>query len=155
MLQFENTIRINRPLQEVYAFLADFENLPKWNYYVQKVEKTSPGPVQVGTTFHQIRKTDNQDFEITALEENRVIGIKTLPHSRPQLEMRFTFSTDGASTLLHDEWKLDTSQPALLEKLAGGKVKSAVAENLEKLKTLLETGSVTLPDERVVTHVND
>jgi len=38
MLEFENTIQINRPVDEVFAFLADFENLPHWNYFVLNIE---------------------------------------------------------------------------------------------------------------------
>ena len=34
MLAFENTIRIDRTVAEVFAFLSDFEHIPKWNYYV-------------------------------------------------------------------------------------------------------------------------
>jgi uncharacterized membrane protein len=32
MLQFENTIDIQKPVDEVFAFVADFENVPRWNY---------------------------------------------------------------------------------------------------------------------------
>jgi hypothetical protein len=48
-------------------------------------------------------------------------------------------------------WKLDLGKPALLEKLAAARVKSAVAENLEKLKQLLEEGRVVLQDGRQAT----
>jgi hypothetical protein len=51
---------------------------------------------------------------------------------------------------LRDEWKLDTGRPALLETLASRRVKSAVAENLAKLKELLEEGGVVLQDGREV-----
>jgi hypothetical protein len=51
-------------------------------------------------------------------------------------------------TILTDEWELDTGKPALVERFAGRNVKSAVAENLQKLKQLLETGKVTLQDGR-------
>ncbi len=44
MLEFENTIRIDRPIAEVFAFLSDLENIPKWNYYVLEVTKLSNGP---------------------------------------------------------------------------------------------------------------
>ena len=70
MLEFETTIRINRPLGEVFAFLLDLENLPKWNYYVLEVTSRSDGPIQIGTTYHQGRKTDEQDLGITELEAN-------------------------------------------------------------------------------------
>jgi hypothetical protein len=45
---------------------------------------------------------------------------------------------------------LDTGKAALVERFAGRNVKSAVAENLQKLKQLLETGKVTLQDGRTV-----
>jgi uncharacterized membrane protein len=32
MLEFENTVYIDRPIGEVFTFLSDFENIPKWNY---------------------------------------------------------------------------------------------------------------------------
>jgi hypothetical protein len=48
-------------------------------------------------------------------------------------------------------WKLDLGKPALLEKLGAARVKSAVAENLEKLKQLLEEGRVVLQDGRQAT----
>jgi uncharacterized membrane protein len=31
VLEFENTIHIDRPVDEVFAFLSDFENISKWN----------------------------------------------------------------------------------------------------------------------------
>jgi carbon monoxide dehydrogenase subunit G len=152
MLEFENTIRIQRPVGEVFTFLSDFENLPKWNYYVLKVSKRSTGPIGIGTTYHQVRKTDEQDFRILELEQNHGVAIKTLPQSSPALEMRFTLYDEGGATLIRDKWRLDTGQPVLLEKLAAGKIKSAVAENLAKLKQLLEEGRVVLQDGREVHH---
>lgn len=150
MLKFENTIRIERPVEEVFEFLSDFENVPKWNYYVLQVEKLTPGPTGLGTKYHQVRKTDEQTFAIEEYEPNRRLSVKTTPESSPNLEMRFILEADGTGTRLLDQWKLETGQPALLEKLAGGKVKSAVAQNLSKLKRLLEHGEVQLQDGRQV-----
>lgn len=146
MLEFENTIRIDRPIDEVFAFLSDFENIPKWNYYVLEVRQLSESPIKRGTTYHQVRKTDEQDFRIIEFEPNHKVAMKTLPRSSPGLERRFTLHEEGNTTRVRDEWKLDTGRPALLEKLAGGRVKSAVAENLAKLKELLEEGRVVLQD---------
>jgi uncharacterized membrane protein len=148
MLEFENTIRVSRPIDEVFTFLSNLENIPKWNYYVLEVRKTSEGPLRIGTTYHQVRKTDQQDFRIIELEQNHAVAVKTLPQSSPGLEMRFTLSEEENSTCIRDEWKLETGRPALLERLAAGKVKSAVAENLAKLKELLEKGQVILQDGR-------
>jgi len=148
MLKFENTIRIDRPAAEVFAFLSDFANIPRWNYFVLEVRKLSDGPIQVGTTYHQVRKTDEQDFRIVELEPDHKVSVKTLPQSSPDLEMRFTLEEQGNSTLIRDEWQLDSGLPKLLERIGAGKVKSAVAENLAKLKMLLEEGQVVLQDGR-------
>ena len=150
MVEFENTILINRPTAEVFAFLSNFENIPKWNYFVLEVRKLSDGPVQVGTMYHQVRKTDEQDFRIIELEPDHKVTLKTSPQSFPDLEMKFTLDGGGNKTYIRDEWKLDTRLPVLLERIGSGKIKSAVAENLSKLKELLEEGRVVLQDGRQV-----
>ena len=151
MLEFENTIAIERPIDEVFAFLSDFENIPKWNYYVLEVRQLSESPIGIGTTYHQGRKSDQQDFRIIEFEPDHMVAVKTLPQSSPSFERRFTLYEEGDTTRLRDQWKLDTGKPALLERLARGRVKSAVAENLAKLKELLEEGRVILQDGRQVT----
>jgi uncharacterized membrane protein len=151
VLEFENTIPIYRLIDEVFAFLSDFENIPKWNYYVLEVSQLSEGPTGIGTTYHQVRKTDEQDFRIIEFEPNHSVAVKTLPQSSPSFERRFTLYEEGDTTRIRDQWKLDTGRPALLERLARGRVKSAVAENLANLKELLEGGRVVLQDGRQVT----
>src|SRR5829696_282823 len=119
MLEFENTIRIDRTVDEVFAFLSDFKNIPKWNYYVLEVRQLSEGPtIGIGTTYHQVRKTDEQDFRIIEFEPDHMVAVRTLPQSSPGLEMRFTLYEEGNTTRLRDEWKLDTGRPAVLERLA-------------------------------------
>ena len=151
MLEFENTILIDRPVNEVFAFLSDFANIPKWNYYVLEVRQLSDNPIGVGTTYHQVRKSDEQDFRIIEFEPNHSVVVKTLPHSSPGFERKFTLHEEGDTTRIRDEWKLDTGRPAILERLALRRVKSAVAENLAKLKKLLEEGRVVLQDGTQVT----
>ena len=151
MLEFENAIAVERPIDEVFAFLSDFENIPKWNYYVHEVRQLSESPIGIGTTYHQVRKTDEQDFRIIEFEANNTVAVKTLPQSSPSFERRFTLYEEGDTTRIRDQWKLDTGRPALLERLARGRVKSAVSENLSKLKELLQEGRVVLQDGREVT----
>jgi carbon monoxide dehydrogenase subunit G len=151
VLEFENTIPIDRPIDEVFAFLSDFENIPKWNYYVLEVRQLSESPIGIGTTYHQVRKSDQQDFRIIEFEANNTVAVKTPPQSSPSFERRFTLYEEGETTRIRDQWKLDTGRPALLERLARGRVKSAVSENLSKLKELLQERRVVLQDGREVT----
>lgn len=152
MIEFMNRIVIERPLKEVFAFMSDFEKLPKWNYYVLEVKKVSDGPVGVGTLYQQTRKTDQQQFWVVEYEPNEVVAIETLPPER-KLQMRFQFkAVEGGKTQIDDKWHLETNKPRLLEWIATNKVKTAVLENLEKLKTLIETGQVILQDGREMTY---
>lgn len=151
MISFEHSISIEQPLRGVFAFLSDFENIPKWNYYVLSVNKISDGAVGVGTTYRQVRRNDKQVFQITGFVLDTMVAVKTLPKSPLQFERRFTLQARGSTTQIVDTWDaLDTGKPRFIERLAAGKIRAAVAENLGKLKTLMETGRVTLQDGRTV-----
>lgn len=77
------------------------------------------------------------------------MAVKTLPQSSPGLEMRFVLYEEQGMTRVRDEWKLDTGTPAVVESLGARRVRSAVADNLTKLKELLEEGQVVLQDGRL------
>jgi uncharacterized protein YndB with AHSA1/START domain len=49
--QFEATTEIDRPIEEVFAFLADGENDPKFSPRVQRIAKLTDGPTAVGTVY--------------------------------------------------------------------------------------------------------
>jgi hypothetical protein len=55
MATFQNTVTIARPADEVFAFLADFGNIPAWNYAIGHTVQTSPGQAGVGATYRQTR----------------------------------------------------------------------------------------------------
>jgi uncharacterized membrane protein len=40
MATFQNTVTIRQPVKDVFAFLANFENIPKWNSAIVETEKT-------------------------------------------------------------------------------------------------------------------
>lgn len=67
--QFEATIEIDRPVEEVFAFLADGENDPKFSPRLQKIAKTTDGPTDVGTVYASTVKdagmTTKREFRIT------------------------------------------------------------------------------------------
>jgi hypothetical protein len=71
MQTFENTVTIQRPAEEVFAFLADFENIPAWNHAIVETKKITPGPVGVGTIYRQLRSIPDrteEGFEVTVFE---------------------------------------------------------------------------------------
>jgi len=144
---FDNEIIIHRPINEVYAFLSNFENMPKWNYYLMSVKKTSTGDIAIGTTFHQVRKSDKQDYRIVELRYPDAIAMETLPPER-KLLMRFQLINMGPDTRIIDTWQIDA--PFFIAPFIKPFIKKAVAANLQKLKTLLENGQVVLQDGREI-----
>ncbi len=52
----ETTITINRPLDEVIAFVDDCDNDPLWQSSVLESEKVSEGPIGVGTVYQTKEK---------------------------------------------------------------------------------------------------
>lgn len=51
MATLEATIIINRPVEEVFAAVEDFNSHPRWRGGLLKAEVTSPGPLGVGSTY--------------------------------------------------------------------------------------------------------
>jgi len=150
MIAFENALDVARPPEVVFAALADLTRVPDWNYYVRSVTQVTPGPVGIGTVFHQVRKDDEQDFEITALESPRRLTVATLAGSRPTFRRDLEVAAVGAGSRITDRWQLDTGQPEVIQRLGRTLVQRAVAQNLGFLRELLESGSTRLPDGRTV-----
>lgn len=71
--KFEATIVIDRPIEEVFAFLADGENDPKFSPRVQEIAKATDGPPGVGTIYKSTVKdagmTTKREFELTEFEQ--------------------------------------------------------------------------------------
>jgi uncharacterized membrane protein len=80
MAKLEISIVINRPVEEVFAFLSNLENSPKYISGSVETKKTSEGPVGVGTTYRTVRKflgrRIEEETELTAYEPNRRIASK-------------------------------------------------------------------------------
>src|SRR4051795_1167129 len=70
--RFEGTTVIDRPIDEVFAFLAAGTNDPKFSPRVQEIRKTTDGPPGVGTVYASTVKdagmTTKREFELTELE---------------------------------------------------------------------------------------
>jgi carbon monoxide dehydrogenase subunit G len=70
--EFTGSAVIDRPIEDVFAFLSDGTNDPKFSPRVQQIEKTTDGPIGVGTVFESKVKdagmTTGRKFELTAFE---------------------------------------------------------------------------------------
>ncbi|MCC3763358.1 SRPBCC family protein [Glycomyces sp. TRM65418] len=140
-MQFTNTIRIDRPTAEVFAYLADPENIPQWNYAISETKKTSEGPVGVGSSYLQTRTVpehSEETVEVTEYEPDRRFAI------RGDLgpfhgDVAYVLDPAQGGTIVTNAMDLKAAGPARpIAPLAVTRVKAAVAANLGTLKTLLE-----------------
>jgi carbon monoxide dehydrogenase subunit G len=141
MASFENTVIIQRPVEDVFAFLADFENVPKWNYAIIETRKVSPGPVGVGTAYRQTRsvpRRSEEGFEVTVFEPARRLEVQG--QIGPfKAGTSYLLAPAGSGTRLTNAVELESSGLlAVVTPLATSRVKHAVAANLDKLRQLLE-----------------
>jgi len=140
-MKFTNTITINRGPGEVFAFLAQFENVPLWNYAISETRKVTSGPVGVGSRYRQTRTLPTpgaETFEVTEFEPDRRLSIDgALGPLRG--EVTYLLAPAGTATVLTNTMNLQPSGPLrLVAPLAVSRVKSAVAANLETLQRILE-----------------
>ncbi len=67
--RFGATIVIDRPINEVFAFLADGENDKRFSARVIEINKGTDGPPAVGTVYRSVVKDagvkTNREFELT------------------------------------------------------------------------------------------
>jgi carbon monoxide dehydrogenase subunit G len=141
MPSFTNTVTIDRPARDVFAFLADLENVPRWNYAISETRKMTPGDIGVGTTYEQTRSIptpSREQLTITEFEPHRHIAVVgTLARFPARLE--YTMEEREGRTRLSNTVDLQlTGAVRLLGGITASTIRSAVAENLDTLKQLLE-----------------
>lgn len=109
MPEAQGSVTIGRPVEDVFRFVADGENGPRWRTGVVDVGRAS-GDGGLGTTYRQgvrgpMGRRIAADYEITVLEPNRRLEFQAIagpvrPHGRFEFEpaaggTRLTFSLDA------------------------------------------------------------
>lgn len=79
MLAARGRVIVRRPLEEVFAFISDFENEPRWKPgLVHEVQRLSPSGHGVGTRYREVLSAGGKQvaltFEVMAYEPNRRVG---------------------------------------------------------------------------------
>lgn len=145
MIRLKEEIIVNRPVEEVFAFLSTLENIPKWQSALSS-HVISQGPMRVGTKFEEsfkmMGRTVDVVCEITEFERSQKIGWESASSQIIDFESRFLFDPAGSGTRVRFEggsalkglWRL-------VEPLAGGEFRRELKAELEKLKTVVEVGS--------------
>ena len=146
MANFEINLVINRPIEEVFAFVSNSENLPRWRSTSLEVKKTSEGPIGVGSTFRGHFTFLGREFDgnlvVTEHEPNRIYASKMAEGPFP-LETRYTLEPVENGT--HVAFVVDGAPGGffkLAEPLVVSMAKRAYTTDLQNLKEMLEAQAV-------------
>lgn len=137
----QRSIHINRPVDEVWAFVTNGSNASKWRSGVLDVAKVSGQGVgevwKQGVKGPGARRID-ADYEVTAWEPGQRMAFKAIAGPvRPTGEYGFAVH-DGGTRL---SFSLDAQLSGLKKLLMGGAVQStmdAEMSALDRLKAVLE-----------------
>jgi uncharacterized protein YndB with AHSA1/START domain len=145
MARTEVGTTIKRPVEDVFALVSDYSKNPQWaaGMVEFEIEKTSDGPIGVGTTWRGVgtslgRRMESQ-IVYTEFEPNRRLvfeGTKPFP-----MTVAFTFDSIAGVTRID---QVVEAQPGGLFRLAGPLLAAAARRrfqgNLDNLRDLMEDG---------------
>ena len=142
MITFETSTRINRPIEEVFAYVSDPCNFPRWNSAVQAVRKTSAGDTGVASSYLMERALPTgravNELEVVTREWPREFAIRTTAGPTP-FRYRYGFSAENDETVVHLNAEVELiGRAALLPQLGRRAVKKGVDDNFATLKQILE-----------------
>src|SRR4029453_15102922 len=139
------SVRIERPVNDVFDYVSDPRNFPAWNSAVQTVRETPPGSTGAGETTSMCRglprgRAEN-DLEVLALRRPTEFEIRTTSGPTPFV-YRYRFTDEEAATLMELAAEVELGGIAgALGPLASRGVKRGVDSNFADLKRILEAGS--------------
>lgn len=141
MIQHEVSLHFNRPVEQVFAFLINLQNVPRWQSNLVEVKQLTQGALQVGAQVYEIRRFGRQLSEVRAeftdFELNKRFAMKTL--TKPQVVVSFSFDPEDSGTRLRYKFVLLTSGiMRLFEPLFERLLQKQRESDFETLKSLLE-----------------
>lgn len=150
LVNAKSTVTIKCPIQQVYEFWHDFENLPRFMIHLQFVETTGP------QRSHWVAKAPGDrnvewDAEIVEDVPNERIAWRSLEGSEITNSgvVRFVKAPGDRGTEVHLELSYEppAGKPgAIAAKIFGEEPSIQIRDDLRRFKQVLETGEVLLSD---------
>ena len=105
----QGEIVINRPIDEVFDFVADERNEPKYNPQMTLAEMVTPGPIGVGSKFHSVMtgaRAADMTIEYTEFDRPRRLG-STTHMSAMDINGTLLVESQGQSTKMKWLWDIE------------------------------------------------
>ena len=149
MICVEREITIQRPIEEVFAFVSDPSTTIQWQAEVLEYRQTSPGPMCVGATGINIRQETGQrveaTWEVTSFSPNEQFTVRSTSGAL-RYEITHTFLRTVTGTHLRARFQGVPMGllgiPVGLLKIAEPLLQSSITQQFERdhgrLKEILE-----------------
>ncbi len=144
-MRVEESIEINRPLQEVFNYVSDVGNYPEWMADALEVRKDTAGPPQQSDRFTLAIKSVGRRFETpyerTSYEANRRYTDRAVGGPIPNQRWDCTFKEVPGGTRLTRAVEAELGGLLkLLEPLQKRSAERQLRKDLQTLKDVLEAG---------------
>ena len=100
-MEIEQTFRVGRPPEDVFAFMVDPGNLARWQTIKTHVEPLTEGPPRVGYRLREGNKvglrTWDQVVEFTEFEPGRAFTVKVVEGPESSGRWQLSLDPDGGS----------------------------------------------------------
>ena len=136
------SVTVNRPVEEVWDYISNFENTTRWSRGVLAARQTSGGPLGVGSTLQTVVKAFGRrrtaDYLVTEYEPGHAFAFEV--GSGPiASRARYSVQPAGAGTRLTASGEAEVrGLSKLLAPIIVRTVKKHSAADLANLKRILE-----------------
>ena len=143
MIEVRVARTVNRPADEVFAFISEMRNNPRWQDGMRRCEWVTPPPVGIGSRYDQearfLGRTIRSTFEVIEYEPGRVFEAMTVRSSFPITFHRELHPIDDRSCRVQ---AIITGDASGFFKLAEPLLRRLTARSIngdyDRLKVLLE-----------------
>jgi uncharacterized protein YndB with AHSA1/START domain len=145
MATFQHTAEIARPVDEVFAFLAEPVNLPRWQTSLLEVRPHRRGPLRPGAEVTETRQFLGRVLETTWIcTEHRPSRRSVIESDEGPVPFRGTWELEPAGSGTRFTWTLEAGGLAarVASAVAARKTEQELAVNTLRLKQLLEQNPV-------------
>ena len=142
MLKFSADIRVNRPVDKVFAWLTNADNQGKFDKTSLAMELLTPGPWRTGSQFWELRNLGGRKTEVYSeiidFQNNKKFVIRS--KTGPEWLGTWSFESEGTGTRLRWTGQLTMKGFArLLEPIIGNQMRSQINQQFSNLPQIIES----------------
>jgi hypothetical protein len=140
MIQHEVSIYLNRPVDQVFIFLADPTKQPAWQSDLIEIEQLTAGPMRVGTRIREVRRVGRRraeyQAEVSAFEPDKRFALQVI--TGPRVALSYSFEAEEGGTRLRYHFAMHTSGiMRVLEPLILRSLRKQSVSDFARLKGIL------------------